>query len=920
MRPGIRWALALVMGGLALAALAPARAADPADADKGIAAAMRAALDAIRTETLPNGLKVYLVPVPGAPTVTTMVAYKVGAADEDKAQTGLSHYLEHLLFKGTDKYLPGDIDRATQRNGGRNNAYTSEDMTVYHFDFAADKLGIALEIEADRMRNVRIDAKHEFEQEKGAVVAELKGGEDQPFGLESKVILPLLYPAEAPYSHPVIGQESHVRGATAEVIKRYYDQWYYPNNASLIIAGGFEPAPALEQVRKLFGGIPKGELPPRRAESKVARRAAPVRKEFASKFDVARLLMGFNTVDANHPDDPALTVLNQVMSGGRTGRLYLRLVEKDRLVSSVSSSSSTGRYAGWTGITLELLQGKDRATAEAALLEELAKLRAAPVSDAELKRAKRQVFAGLVFARDDVHSLANLVASAVTVSDLDYLKTTLDKLAAVTADDLVRVATTYYAPEGAVYVWSVPAEASRPAAGAAPPAAAVEKPRRQPPTGAAGGGGGGAVRLADAKKLVLPDGLTLVTLENHRLPMAVASLSIKNAARRETADQAGIATLVSDLLEEGTAKRTGQEIASAIEDVGGSLSFSRGGASLKVLAPDLPLGLELMFDSLANPSFPAEAFERVKEQQLSVIAGAETEPRARASDEFARLVYGEAHPQGHPARGKRDTVSKLTAEDCKRFHKSAYTPAETILVVVGDIDPKAVAELVTKLTAAWKPEAGAAPVLPAPPERASPLTRVLSDPTAAQTHVFLGHLGVTRADPDYYALQVMDNVLGTGPGFTDRLSATLRDRQGLAYTVTAQIAGSATDLPGTFTGYIGTFPDKFAVVRDGFLQEIARIRSEPATEQEVADAKRYLLGSLAFRVSTSDAVAGQLLAAERYGLGFDFLDKYRAEVEKVTPARVLEVARKHLRPQKLVVVACGPISESGEALKKPGER
>ncbi len=913
MRPGIRWALAL---GLALAALAPARAADPTDADKGIATAMRAALDAIRTETLPNGLKVYLVPVPGAPTVTTMVAYKVGAADEDKAQTGLSHYLEHLLFKGTDKYLPGDIDRATQRNGGRNNAYTSEDMTVYHFDFAADKLGIALEIEADRMRNVRIDAKHEFEQEKGAVVAELKGGEDQPFGLEYKLILPLLYPAEAPYSHPVIGQESHVRGATAEVIKRYYDQWYYPNNASLIIAGGFEPIPAMEAVRKLFGGIPKGELPPRRAESKAAPRAAPVRKEFASKFDVARLVVGFNTVDANHPDDPALTVLNQVMSGGRTGRLYQRLVEKDRLVSSVSSSSSTGRYAGWTGINLELLQGKDRAAAEAALLDELAKLRGTPVSDAELKRAKRQVFAGLVFARDDVHSLANLVASAVTVSDLNYLKTTLDKLAAVTADDLARVAKTYYAPESAVYVWSVPAEASKPAAGVAQPAPAVEKPLRQ----AAAGGGGGAVRLADAKKVVLPNGLTLVTLENHRLPLAVASLSIKNAARRETAEQAGIATLVSDLLEEGTAKRTGQEIASAIEDVGGSLSFSRGGASLKVLAPDLPLGLELMFDSLANPSFPPEAFERVKEQQLSVIAGAETEPRSRASDEFAKLVYGDAHPQGHPARGKRDTVSKLTAEDCKRFHKSAYTPAETILVVVGDIDPKAVADLVTKLTAAWMPEAGAAPVLPAPPERASPLTRVLSDPTAAQTHVFLGHLGVTRADPDYYALQVMDNVLGTGPGFTDRLSATLRDRQGLAYTVTAQIAGTATDLPGTFAGYIGTFPDKFVVVRDGFLQEINRIRAEPATEQEVADAKRYLLGSLAFRVSTSDAVAGQLLAAERYGLGFDFLEKYHAEVEKVTPARVLEVAKKHLRPEQLVIVACGPISESGAALKKPGER
>jgi len=202
----------------------------------------------LKPHTLANGLKVYLLPVPSSPTVTTMVAYKVGACDEDKDQTGLSHYLEHLLFKGTDKLLPGDIDRATQRNGGRNNAYTGEDMTVYHFDFAADRWQQALEIEADRMRNVRIDAKHEFQQEKGAVIAELKGGEDRPFDLEYKTILPLLYSKSAPYSHPVIGEESHVRGATAETIKRYYDKWYHPNNAALVIVGGFDPDATLLHI------------------------------------------------------------------------------------------------------------------------------------------------------------------------------------------------------------------------------------------------------------------------------------------------------------------------------------------------------------------------------------------------------------------------------------------------------------------------------------------------------------------------------------------------------------------------------------------------------------------------------------------------------------------------------------------------
>ena len=175
--------------------------------------------------------------MPEVRSVSVGLWFDVGARDEPDRLAGTSHFLEHLLFKGTDKLMPGDIDRATQRNGGRNNAYTNEDMTVYHFDFAADRWRQGLEIEADRMRNTRIDEKHEFQQEKGAVVAELKGNEDQPWGLEYKAILPLLFPKASPYSHPVIGEEQHDRAATAEIIKRHYDKWYHPNNAVLVVVG-----------------------------------------------------------------------------------------------------------------------------------------------------------------------------------------------------------------------------------------------------------------------------------------------------------------------------------------------------------------------------------------------------------------------------------------------------------------------------------------------------------------------------------------------------------------------------------------------------------------------------------------------------------------------------------------------------------
>ena len=240
------WRLALAASLLWAAAFAAAPRPDAAAAQpekkaaKDDAAALRAAAalyEGVRVETLDNGLRVFLKPVPGSAVVTTMVAYKVGSSDEDLDNTGLSHYLEHLMFKGTDKIKPGDIDHVTMRNGGQNNAYTSEDLTNFHFDFAADRWEAALEIEADRMRNLRIDKAHEFEEEKGAVIEELRRNEDEPWDLEQKKILPLLFGKSTPYGHPVIGETAHVKGATDKIIKAHYDKWYHPNNAALVIVG-----------------------------------------------------------------------------------------------------------------------------------------------------------------------------------------------------------------------------------------------------------------------------------------------------------------------------------------------------------------------------------------------------------------------------------------------------------------------------------------------------------------------------------------------------------------------------------------------------------------------------------------------------------------------------------------------------------
>jgi zinc protease len=442
--------------------LAPAPAFADQKSDAELVKTAQGVFHNLRPVTLENGLRVYLLPVKGSPTVSVMVAYKVGSADEDKDQTGLSHYLEHLMFKGTDKLLPGDIDRATQRNGGHNNAYTTTDMTVYHFDFAADRWEIALDIEADRMRNLRVDTRHEFEKEKGAVIAELAGNEDTPGDLEYKALLKLLWPKDSPYSHPVIGEEKHVRAATAEIIHRYYDKWYHPNNASLVIVGGFDPDPTLEKIKKLFGPLPAADLPKRKTPTYFKDRAGPVRTEFVSKFDVPRMYMGFNTIAVGSPDDPVLDVVQYVLTDGRTSRLYRKMVEGERIALSVDAGNYATRYPGWFGISLDLLKGKDRKKAEEMVFAELQKLAAEPVTDEELNRARKKLLAGFVFSRESVHNLANAVARVSTYPGGEdvakYFAGYLDGVLKVTKADVQRAAKEYLARNKACVVWSVPPE------------------------------------------------------------------------------------------------------------------------------------------------------------------------------------------------------------------------------------------------------------------------------------------------------------------------------------------------------------------------------------------------------------------------------------------------------------------------------
>jgi zinc protease len=873
----------------------------------------------ITRSVLDNGLTVLVRDMHEAPVVTVMVWYQVGSADEAAGVTGVSHFLEHMMFKGTDRFAKGAIDRITQSNGGRNNAFTSKDCTAYFFDFASDRWEVALDVESNRMRKCLLDAK-EFQSEREVVVEELQRSLDTPWALLDQEMDRRLFPGHA-YAHPVLGWREDLAALTRDGMAAYYDRHYVPDNAVLVIAGDVDPERALGAVRARFGAIPRGPARPARAgtaEVPVAERAF----EIKSPHNLDRLLIGYRAVPVRHPDDAALDALAILLGDGKSSRLYRRLVETDRLVSDVGCWNDTRRAAGVLSLSAELLPGKTLAGVEAAIDDEVARLARVPVPARELEKARNVLTAQFVYSKETTHGAATAIGQFEVLGGCDYVDVYLDKIRRVSAED-VRAAAQRYLRADARVVGRSKASPDREGKGGGggdergsgvvrraawrtdgPPGLPGAAPGLLAKADAPAAPAAARFNLPPIRRDILPNGLTVLALRRPGTPVFAMRAFVDAGILTEPEAQAGVSRIVIELLREGTSTRTGAAMAEAIAFVGGSLESTPDGLAGRVLAKDADLLVELAADALRRPSFPAEAFARVREQALSDIEGEDDQPALVARKRFRELVYGK-HPYHRPELGYRRTVEALTREDAVRHHTAFYRPRNAVIAVVGDEDAEALADRVRRRFGDWADSGPAAkPAIPAPDRPAAP--REEEKPVeSAQAHCLLGHLGIRRADPDFLALRVMDNCLGLGAGFTDRLSRRIRDEMGLAYEVHGSITRSAGVEPGTFSVYVGTRHENRAAALKEVRSLLAHFVAEGPTAEEVNEAKAYLLGSYVFDYETASALVEHLLAVERFGLGLDDLQTYPGRIAAVTREEAARVARKHLHPESLTTVVVG---------------
>ena len=373
----------------------------------------------------------------------------------------------------------------------------------------------------------------------------------------------------------------------------------------------------------------------------------------------------------------------------------------------------------------------------------------------------------------------------------------------------------------------------------------------------------------------LDNGLKVLLVENPSLPTVSITGSVLAGARYDPESKAGLAIMASRLLDEGTENRNSFEIADAIESVGGAIetdgSFERIIAIAGVLKKDVDLGLELLSDLLIRPVFPDEYVEKEKERTLAEIVSAQDRPQVVAGWAFNELVYQD-HPLHRPSHGYPQTVERLTRDDLLNFHRRYFVPNNLLLSIVGDFHVPELLPKVEKAFGRWETKPVVFPTYAEPVRQTGRRVKFITMP-AQQVNIYLGHLGITRTNADYYALQVLDTILGGGAGFTARIPQRLRDELGLAYTTFASITMTAGLDPGRFIAFIGTSPENMKLAVDGLLNEIRRIIEEPVTAQELQDAKDYLTGSFVFAFESSSQIARFLVHAEVYSLGFDYIEK-----------------------------------------------
>lgn len=868
-----------------------------------------------RKLVLHNGLRILLRESHRAPVVELQIWADVGSADERPGEEGLAHFHEHMLFKGTSRRAVGEVAGEIEGLGGQINAYTSFDSTVYHATLPSRSWRQGLDVLTDAVRFSLFD-ESEIEREREVVLEEIRRSHDTPGHVLGDLAFHACYPTH-PYGLPILGPAENVAGFNRTQVRRFFERWYTPDHLTIVAVGDFDSEEVAQEIERLFGEALRGAAKRVRptAHPPPGTTVALERRSFEGhRVDLSWPAAAFQDADATYLD-----LLAYVLGECESSRLVRQVREESALVDRIDAGVYTPLDRGLFSVGFET-DAERLLEATRSIVEETERLRLEPVSEPELRRARSNFLASELFDRESVSGLASKLGHFEVIGGgWNRESETIELIKAATPADLLRVARQYLAPEALTIAALIPetsdarldeaaireavragieaartttqAEASREAG------LAARLPTQTPPRAGAAGqrvalmhrAASGAGERFDMR---LPNGLDVHVLRRTEVPVVAVRLAFLGGLLSEERSTAGLTRFLSAMWTRGTESRSSAEFARDVESLAAEIDGFAGrnsiGLHLDCLSEALEPALELFSDALLRPGFEADEIESERRETLAALERREDRLGLRAFQLFAETEF-ERHPYRLSISGEPDTVAAFSAEDMRRHAQRLLRTDRAAMAIVGDVDPEEVGEIVARHLSSIAPGNGS---IELPPEESRPVgireSELVKD--RAQAHLVLGFRGLTLDDPDRHVLELISQLLAGQGG---RLFLELRDRQSLAYTVSASnVEGVA---PGYFSIYIATAPDKIDRARAGIFEEIERLRNERPDAAELERAIRFGTGSFVIDAQRSHSRAAHMALDSVYGLGPDHSDRYPAELERVTPDDVLRVAQRIFR-------------------------
>ena len=892
---------------------------------------------------LDNGLQVIFHIDRSDPVVAVALTTHVGSAREKAGRTGFAHLFEHLLFLESENLGKGGLDKMSARIGGSGaNGSTSRDRTNYFQTVPKDALEKMIWAEADKLGFfINTVTEPVLAKEKQVVKNEKRQSVDnRPYGHVSYVIGKNLYPENHPYNWQVIGSLEDLQNATLQDVKDFYNRWYTPNNTILTITGDFNTDQATAWVHKYFDEIKRGEDTPTLAKQPVTLNET---KKLYYEDNFARLpqlTMTWPTVPQYHPDSYPLQVLSSYLSDGKEAPFNEILIDQEQLTSNVTMFNFGSELAGEYRLAVNAYNGKNLNTVAQKIRDAFAKFETTGIPQEDLDRIKAgqetNFYQGLSSVLGKGFQLAQY---EIFAGDPDFINEDVKKILGVSKEDVMRVYETYIKDRHFVATSFVPVGQTNLILDRSTIAEVVEEQivegaeesfdasiaaeyqrtpssfdrSKEPPYGESP-----ELSIPNVWETTLPSGIEVYGIQNDEVPLVQFRCIIQGGLLVENPDKVGIANLLGQLLEKGTATKTTAQLEKAIAQLGATINSFVTNESITIsgatLAKNYKATLALVEEMILHPRWDKNEFNLIKQSTTSRLQQQLASPNSIAANQYAKLIYGEDNILSNNILGTPNSISDITIDDLKAYYETNFSPSITKLYLVGDIDQETALAGIDNLDQNWESKDVSIPEMSIPEAPEQSTVYFYDVPGAKQSVLRFGYPALAISDPDYYPATIMNYRLGGG-GFASQLTQQLREGKGYTYGIRSNFVGST--IPGPFTISSGV-RSNVTYESSALIKEIVENYGKNYDENDLEISKSFLLKSGARAFETTGAKLNMLTNIGAYNMPYDYAQQCNKIVQDITVDDIKSLSEKYLDPNKMIFLIVGDAKTQMQKLEQLG--